>query len=98
MLFTEVLQDCFLQLEKIVPTPLQHQFISKPYSILTQYHFSIGMLIRNTFLYEDNRLYSILSNSGIDNPDDMSDLIMHLFYLHLHTINGINTVSDKTEK
>ena len=98
MLFTEVLQDCFLQLEKVIPKPLQHQFISKPHSMLAQYHFSIGMLIRNTLLNEDSRLYSILSNSGIDNPDDMSDLILHLFYIHLHTKNGINTVSDKTEK
>lgn len=88
MLFSEVLQDCFLQLEKAIPKPMQRQFISKPYSMLAQYHFSVGMLIRNTFFNDSGRLYLMLKNSGIENPDDMSDLILHLFYIHLHTKKG----------
>ena len=88
MLFTEVLQDCFLQLEKNIPKPLLRQFISKPYSMLTQYHFSIGMLIRNSHLNDDNPLSILLRKSGIDSPDDMSDLVLHLFYIHLQTKKG----------
>ena len=88
MLFTEVLQNSLVELEKIIPIPLQRQFISKSYSLITQYHFSIGMLIRNNFLNDDTPLYSLFKKSGIDNPDDMSDLILHLFYIHLRTKKG----------
>ncbi len=60
-----------------------NQFSSGKYEELICYHYGWGMWIRNELLKNSTVLYHEFCRAGILNRDDMSDLLIKLFYLYL---------------
>lgn len=50
---------------------------------LADFHFSIGIWIRNNLLIDNEELYNIFVQYGIENMDDMSALIIQLYWKYL---------------
>lgn len=59
-------------------------FANSSYTQLYEYHFSLGLWIRNHLLYNNPDLLTCFRSYGIYQPDDMSDLILKFFYISLH--------------
>lgn len=57
----------------------------KAYSFenLNDYHFSLGLVIRNDYLNSDSALYSMFKQMGIDDKDEISALMIKLFYFYI---------------
>lgn len=60
-------------------------FMRCNYNELQQYHFGFGLWIRNHLLRENDELYLHFLNCGITQKDDMSSLILRLFYIYVRT-------------
>ena len=71
------------QLEEFYTHTDLSEFLNADYYDLYKFHFSIGLTIRNYLLKEDSVLYSLLKSAGIIQRDDMSSLILQLFYISL---------------
>lgn len=69
------------------------EFLKCNYEELYVYHFGFGTWIRNTIL-KDSSLYHAFLACGIFQADDMSALLIQLFYIYLKT-NKMNTSSKK---
>ncbi len=46
-------------------------------------HLGLGMIIRNKMLYNNNTLLELFYKSGITDVDDMSALLVELFYIYI---------------
>ncbi len=46
---------------------------------LAQYHFSLGIWIRNHWVYHNPEILAWFINHGISYPDDMSEIILKSF-------------------
>lgn len=53
------------------------------YNELATFHFSLGMVIRNEILKPDSDLYNMFYTCGINHIDDMSNLLIKLFYIYI---------------
>jgi len=52
---------------------------------LGQYHFGLGMWIRNSWLWQGNSgIYKYFVLNGLRHPDDMSGIILDGFYYYLN--------------
>jgi len=52
---------------------------------MSQYHFGLGMGMRNEWgLWGGSRLAKWFNAQGITHPDDMSGIILHSFWRHLN--------------
>lgn len=60
------------------------EFVTCEYYDLYLYHYSLGVWIRNNLLNKGNLLI-LFQSSGIEQKDDMSSIIIKLFYLHIKT-------------
>ncbi len=61
------------------------KFVSSKYIDLGDYHFGLGMWIRNNMLKEDSKLYNLFVEAGIFTKDNMSKIIIECFYLYEKT-------------
>ena len=63
------------------------EFLCKDYSDTHLYHFSLGTWIRENILPNPDykNLYDLFCRLGITHTDDMSFLILSLFYIDLKT-------------
>lgn len=52
------------------------------YDKLCDCHFGLGTWIRNNLLDESSNLYSLFLKGGVMQKDDMSGLIIRLFYIN----------------
>lgn len=79
------LDDCFVQLERILqPTDIDKMKVGSEKDMI-QYHRSLGMWMRNNWgLWSGSRLKQYFNNLGIHHPDDMSGIILDSFWRHLH--------------
>lgn len=63
------------------------EFLSKNYTDIYLYHFGLGTWVRENIIpnpdYKD--LYNLFRSLGITHTDDMSFLILSLFYIDLKT-------------
>ena len=81
--------DLYNEIKKVFPK-LKNFFSAKElkkflrcnYEELYVYHFGFGTWIRNTIL-KDSSLYHAFLACGISQADDMSALIIQLFYIYL---------------
>ncbi len=73
----------FPEIVKFFSTEEFEEFIEAEYYMLTYYHFGLGTSIRNSFLSPDNELYNLFIESGFKLQDDMSDIIIRLFYIYV---------------
>lgn len=81
-LYKEI-EKTFSALELLFQETALREFLSCKYNNLVLYHFSLGIWIRNNLLQEKDALYHLFLESGIEEKDDMSCLIIQLFYLYL---------------
>lgn len=82
--------DIYIEIEKYFPIIEKQltkaeieEFINCDYNDLILYHISIGRWIRNRILKENSTIYKLFKMNGAANKDDMSQLIIKLFYIHL---------------
>jgi hypothetical protein len=79
------LDECFIELKKLLTPEQLVEFKSKKEDEIVEYHFSIGRWMRNFWrLWGKSRLKDYFNNLGIYHPDDMSGIILPSFHRHLH--------------
>ncbi len=59
------------------------QLIECDYENLYIYHFGVGIWIRNCILTDKSKLFKSFKLQGIANLDDMSMLMIQLFYFYI---------------
>lgn len=57
-------------------------FLHCSYTNLHDFHLGLGTWIRNNIVLKDRSLEILFQKCGIDNQDEMSMLIIELFYLY----------------
>lgn len=79
------LDDCFVQLKKqLTPEDIEKMKTGTEDDMI-QYHFGLGMWMRNNWgLWGGSRLSKWFNAQGINHPDDMSGVILDSFWRHLN--------------
>lgn len=83
IILTEEIKNSFLIIEEQFNKDNLAAFIECDYCDLCNYHFSLGLWIRNNLLTENSQLLKAFEENGIIRLDDISTLIIELFYLHM---------------
>jgi hypothetical protein len=79
------LEDCFLELKKMLPEKTVTEMKSGPEKDMIKYHFGLGTWMRNNWgLWAGSRLRDYLHKLGLRHPDDMSSVILKSFWRHLN--------------
>ncbi len=81
----EIIEKAFLQMEQVfenAPEVLE-QFLQHDKEDLIEYHFSLGLWIRNEILRPNLQLYNILRKRGISHEDDMSGYLIKEFHEYM---------------
>ena len=80
------LEDCFTALDALLsPEDIQTMKTGSEDDMI-QYHFGLGMWIRNNWgLWGGSRLAKWFNNIGINHPDDMSGIILHSYWRYLNS-------------
>lgn len=79
------LEECFTALEKTLTPEQKQQFVLSAEDDLIEYHFTIGLFIRNNWLHGDSsQLREYFKELGIEHPDDMSAIVLTSYWRHLH--------------
>jgi hypothetical protein len=79
------LDECFAELDRMIHPDLIKKMRSEPQTEMIQYHFGLGMWMRNNWeLWGDSRLCKFFNNIGIQHPDDMSGIILNSYWAHLN--------------
>jgi len=79
------LEDCFSALDSLLsPEDIQTMKTGSEDDMI-QYHFGLGMWIRNNWgLWGGSRLAKWFNNIGINHPDDMSGIILDSYWRYLN--------------
>lgn len=75
--------ECMKTMERGIPQKTKAEFMSSAYSQIEKYHFVLGLWIWNNILCQDESLYKSFATLGITDMDDISDLLLRLFYIYL---------------
>lgn len=88
------LEDCFIQIDKMLNDSLKTEFKQNSEDEFTsKTHFGLGIWIRNNWnLWSDSRLSKYFNDKEIYHPDDMSGIILTSYHRKL-TNNNINLES-----
>ena len=82
-LYDEI-ENSFLLMERLFSEKDLLDFKNAYVSELYKYHFSIGLWIRNNLIYpEQSPLRLLFIDNGVENPDDMSSMIIQLFHYYI---------------
>ena len=79
-----LLKHAFLEIKNYLSAEQVQAFFDCPFSQLHQYHFGLGLWVRNHLLRDRDPLYQWLYRCGVTATDEMSTLLLQWFYLHLH--------------
>ncbi len=79
-LFKEIEKN-FPLMEKLFKNEDIKKFLRHEYSDLFLYHFGFGTWIRNNMLDEQSKLYKMFISVNVKQKDEMSSLIINLFYI-----------------
>ena len=82
------MSDCYKALDQLLDTN-QKEDIKKIENMdgLYVYHFSLGLWIRNNWIYPtDDRIARVFLDLGFFHPDDMSQEIIRGYYYYLNNI------------
>lgn len=82
MLLTEEIAKRYGETEKLLTKDDVKSMVKCDYSSLNLYHFGLGIRIRN-MLSIDHALRGLFVEYGFSDLDDMSNLIVTLFWLHI---------------
>ena len=77
-----IIEQYFPKIEEVFGTDFLKKFRTSKYSDLHMYHWTLGLWIRNTLLEQEQSLKQALISHKITDRDDMSSLILRLFYLY----------------
>jgi hypothetical protein len=64
----------------LVEQNLLQEFIEKDSGKLHEYHWGLGLFLRNNILKSDSDIYKEFVKVGINEKDDMSSLIIHIWH------------------
>jgi hypothetical protein len=81
-LFPEI-EKTFVRLEGYLGAQGCKEFKQSSFADLYQYHFGLGMYIRNHFLGEKHKLYQLFAKAGAAERDEISFLLIQLFWVYL---------------
>lgn len=77
------LQACWQRLDSLFTAEDLGRITSEPESYMNNYHFSVGLTIRNNWIRQgDGKLHSYFNNLGITHPDDMSSIILNTYWCY----------------
>ena len=82
------LEKVFLYIEYYMDSNSMEKFINCEYKDIYQFDFLFGLWIRNNLLVEGGKLLNIFKLVGITQIEDMSDLIMRLYYIYIKNKNS----------
>lgn len=57
-------------------------FLSSGYSSICKFNLTVGEKIREDLLQDESELYLLFCSGGIIEKEDMSELMLRLFYIH----------------
>ena len=77
-----VIEGCFPLIERLLT---KDKFIACDYQNMYKYHLGLGMWIRNNLLILGGQLEKLFIKGDLKNKDDMSSLIIDLFYIYAKT-------------
>jgi hypothetical protein len=81
------LEDCFVELKKMLPPKLIEKIESREFSV-SEYHLNLALWLRNNWgLWRGSRLKTYFESLGIHHPDDMTSIILQSFNRHLNNEN-----------
>lgn len=78
------IEESFPLLEDMMGKKELKKFMSCNYDDLCLYHFGLGTWIRNNLLEENSRLYKLFVKGGLPNKDEMSYLMIEMFYIAMN--------------
>ena len=79
------LNECFIELNKIIKPKDLKTFKKSNEKELSLYHLGLGVWIRNNWIRPKNSpLANYFAKMGITHPDDMSSIILKSFHRHLN--------------
>jgi hypothetical protein len=79
------LEECFTLLDETVSAEDIAHLRSIPEGDMIQYHFSVGMSLRNGWgLWAGSPLAQWFNERGVQHPDNMSGIILTSYWRHLH--------------
>ena len=83
------LQDCFVQLDKMLSTKSKTEIKTlKNKTETIKYHHSLGMTLRNSWgLWGGSRLQKYFLDRKVNHPDGMSSIILEFYYDWLNNKN-----------
>jgi hypothetical protein len=75
------LEDCFAELDKLWPAEKRQEFRNKPEEKLIEYHFELGMWMRNRWrLWAGSRLQNYFAALGVPHPESISMIIITSYW------------------
>lgn len=82
----KTLEETFLYLDKVFDDTSKYSFMMFPRSTAAiMQHFGLGMWIRNNWgLWNHGYLYQYFKNQGLNNPDDISHIILLSYHCYLN--------------
>ena len=86
-LFVEI-ENSFPAIQKLMNDEIEANFLLCKFENLGRYRFILGLWIRNNLLMENSKLYKLFINGGVDNKEQMSALMIQLFYIYLRNKQG----------
>lgn len=84
-MYFKPITDCFPVIKASLSEKDLRILLNEKYTDLNNFHFSIGSWIRNNILRDDSEILNYFNSAGISDKDDMSALIIRLFYIHEKT-------------
>ncbi len=79
------LHDCFVQLDSVLEPSVKEQIQNWPEDSMINFHFGLGMWIRNNWgLWRGSRLSKWFNERQIWHPDDMSGIILTSYWRRVH--------------
>ena len=76
------IEEAFFEIERNLDEETLLNFLSCDYRCLNRYHFGLGLWIRNNLLAGESRLKELFATAGVDTSDDISALVIRLFYIY----------------
>ena len=80
------IQDCFRELDKLLPADLREKIHSSEEASLTGQHFGLGIWLRNNWglWLEQSRLTQYFTSLGVHDADSASSLILASYWRYLN--------------
>jgi hypothetical protein len=82
----QTLRECVEDLKKVLSPSELKKFTTTPSDKLIRFHFSLGLYIRNRYLYEMPLLESMGNIFGLIAVDNISSLVIDMLWLSLNQV------------